>query len=161
MYLQIDEHAAAYGLFHLAFANLDTRVSRSVVDLLRCGNKKLAFDVVKRMPFSRRLQILQRAVKRAVDNELHDAEVDELKEACKVAEDVARWRNERIHGEVKFINDNQPVLLDEQGEPLRISYETCREKIGEAVRARIAMEATVPHLVAWEMDLDDLTDESS
>jgi len=159
MHLRIDTHTSAYGLFQVAFVGLDTRLSRSVVALLCCKNTNLAFAVVSMVPFNRRLQILQKALKKAVDNELHIPEVEELKQACKVATDVSKWRNERIHGEVRFI-ENQPVILDEEGKPLQIDYEACVEKIREAIRAGVAMEASVPSLVAYEMDLIDLKDES-
>src|SRR5439155_23374793 len=118
---------------------------------------KLAFDVVRRMPFNQRLRI----VRKAVGNELHIPEVQELQDACRLAEDVAKWRNKRIRGEVRFINENQPVILDEQGKPLQIDYHTCVEKIREAIHAGIAMQASVPHLVAYEMDLRDLMGEQA
>ena len=86
--------------------------------------------------------------------------MEELKQACKLAKDLSKWRNDRIHSEVRFI-ENRPVILDEEGKPLQIDYETCEEKIRDAIRARGAMEASVPHLVAYEMDLIDLMDESS
>jgi hypothetical protein len=160
MHLQIDANTSAYGLFHIAFAGLDTRLSRSVAALLCCKNAKGSFAIVKKMPFGQRLQILQRAVEKAVDNELNILELEELKQACKLAADVSKWRNKRIHGEVRFI-ENQPVILDEEGKPLRIDYEACVEKIREAIRAGVAMEATVPSLVAYEMDLIDLMDDTS
>jgi len=53
------------------------------------------------------------------------------------------------------------VILDEEGKPLQIDYQTCLEKKREAIRAGVAMEASVPQLVACMMDLHDLMDESS
>ena len=38
---------------------------------------------------------------------------------------------------------------------------TCEEKIREAIRAGVNMEASMPHLVACKMDLRDLMDESA
>lgn len=160
MHLEIDAHTSAYGLFQVAFAVLDTRLSRSVVALLCCKNVELAFAVVRRMPFGQRLQILQRGVEKAVDNGLHIPEMEELKQACKLAKDVSKWRNDRIHSEVRYV-ENRPVILDEEGKAPQIDCETCEEKIRDAIRARGAMEASVPHLVAYAMDLHDLMDECS
>jgi hypothetical protein len=160
MHLQIDAPTSAYGLFQVAFACLDTRLSRSVVALLCCKNTELAFAVVRRMPFNQRLQILQKAIKTVTGNSHIAPEMEELKQACNLAKDVSEWRNKRIHSEVRFI-ENRPVILDGEGKPLQIDCETCVEKIREAIRAGIAMEASVPHLVACEMDLYDLMDESS
>ena len=160
MHLQIDAPTSAYGLFQVAFAGLDTRLSRSVVALLCCKNTKPAFAVVRGMPFSRRLEILQKAIKTVTGNSHISPEMEELEQACKLAKDVSKWRNDRIHSEVRFI-ENQPVILDDEGKPLQIDYETCVEKIREAIRGGVAMEASVPHLVAFEMDLYDLMDECS
>jgi len=73
---------------------------------------------------------------------------------------MSKWRNERIHGEVRFI-ENQPVIVDETGRPLQINVQICEEKMRDAIRAGVNMEASMPHLVACEMDLRDLMDESS
>ena len=64
MDLQIDAHTSAYGLFQVAFAGLDTRLSRSVVAWRCCKKTKPVFAVVRRMPFGQRLQILQGRLKR-------------------------------------------------------------------------------------------------
>jgi len=160
MPLQIDAPMCAYGLFQVAFAGLDTRLSRSVVALLCCKNIELAFAVVRRMPFSQRLKILQKAIKTVTGNSHIAPEMEELKQACNLAKDVSEWRNKSIHSEVRFI-ENRPVILDGEGKPLQIDSETCEEKMREAIRAGVAMEASVPHLVACEMDLYDLMDESS
>jgi len=38
----------------------------------------------------------------------------------------------------------------------RRSRAACEQKIREAIRAGTAMEAAVPHLVAYELDLEEL-----
>jgi len=160
MDLQIDASMCAYGLFQVAFAGLDSRLSRSVVALLSCKNTGTAFAVVRRIPFGRRVGILQRAIKTVCGNTQLSSELVELEAACKAAKDVSRWRNNSVHGEVRF-NENRPVVVDEEGRPLRIDYQTCVEEMREAIGAGIAMQASVPHLVAYYMDLHDLMDESS
>jgi hypothetical protein len=160
MDLQIDAHTSAYGLFQVAFAGLDTRLSRSVVALLCCKNTLLGFAVVRTIPFGRRLEILQKAIKAVTGNSPITSEIEELKQACKLAKDVSKWRNDRIHSEVRF-NENRPVVVDSEGRPLQIDYDICVQKIREAIHAGIAMQATVPHLVACEMDLHDLMDDPS
>ena len=160
MDLQIDANLCAYGLFQIAFAGLDTRLSRSVVALLSCKNTETPFAVVKRIPFGRRVEMLQSAIKTISGNTTVSSEMVELEEACKVAKVVSRWRNDRVHGEVRF-NENRPVVVDENGQPLQIDYRTCVEKMRGAIRAGIAMQASIPHLVACYMDLHDLMDESS
>jgi hypothetical protein len=159
MQLKIDAAMSAYGFFQVAFAGLDTRLSRSVVALLRCKNTGLAFAVVRRMSFSQRLQILRKAVEQARGDSPLDPETEQLTQACNLASGVSKWRNERIHSELRFI-ENQPVMVDETGRPMQIDVDTCQEKIREAIRAGVNMEASMPHLVVCEMDLRDLMDES-
>ncbi|MGO8732182.1 MAG: hypothetical protein ACLQVM_05250 [Terriglobia bacterium] len=77
MDLEIDAHTSAYGLFQVTFAVLDTRLSRSVVALLCCKNIELAFAVVKGMPFSQRLEILQKAIKAVAGNSHIAPEIEE------------------------------------------------------------------------------------
>ena len=160
MDLQIDAHTCAYGLFQVAFAGLDTRLSRSVVALLSCKNTEITFALVRSIPFGRRLDILRKAIKAANGNSPITPEMDELEQACKLAKGVSKWRNDRIHSEVRF-DENRPVIVDEEGNPLQIDYQSCVQKIREAIRAGIAMQASVPHLVAYGMDLHDLMEDSA
>lgn len=160
MDLQIDAHTSAYGLFQVAFAGLDTRLSRCVVALLSCKNANATFALVRRIPFGRRLDILRKAIKAANGKSPTIPEIDELEQACKLAKEISKWRNARIHGEVRF-NENRPVIVDEDGNPLQIDCQSFVQKIREAIRAGIAMQASVPHLVAYEMDLHDLMDDSA
>jgi hypothetical protein len=158
MPLRIDSPMAAYGVFQIAFANLDTQVSRCLVDLCRCQKAKLAFSAFRRKPISERLRLLQRAVSHLRDEPSFNQEVGDLKEACELAESLSKWRNQRIHAEVRFI-ENQPVLLDESGKLLDIDLEACVEKTREAVRAKVGMQAAIPSFVAYEKDLEELMEE--
>jgi hypothetical protein len=110
------------------------------------------------MKFWRRLKKLREAIEAVKPDLQNDAVIEELELACNLAQSVQGWRNDRIHAEVRFL-ENRPVLVDEDGKPLQIDREACEEKIREAIRAGIAMEAAVPHLIAHEMDLEELIDE--
>jgi hypothetical protein len=158
MSMVIDPDAAAYGVFQIAFATMDTRLSRSLVALCRCKNDRLTFDILRRMPFGRRLDTLQKAIKAAPPEMQRDLEIQKLSQACDLAEDIQEWRNRRIHAEVRF-HENQPVLVDGNGRPLEINREACEQKIRDAIRAGIAMETAIPHLVAYELDLGELAPE--
>ena len=120
----IDALTSAYGLFQVAFSVLDTRLSRSVVALFCCKNVEIAFAVVKTIPFGRRLEILRKAIKAVAGDSETVEEIEELKHACKLAKDVSEWRNKSIHCDVRFI-ENRPVILDEEGKPLQVDYQTC------------------------------------
>jgi hypothetical protein len=158
MAMVIDADVAAYGLFQIAFATMDTRLSRSLVALGQRKNAKLSFANLGRKQFGRRLKKLREAIEGVKPDLQNDPVIEELELACNLAQSVQGWRNDRIHAEVRFL-ENRPVLVDEYGKPLRIDREACEEKIREAIRAGIAMEAAVPHLVAHEVDLEELIDE--
>jgi hypothetical protein len=155
MPLRINSPMAAYGVFEIAFAYLDAQVSRCLVDLRRCQNAKLAFSASRRKPISERLRLLQRAVSHLRDEPSFNEEVGDLKEACELAEKLCKWRDQRIHAEVCFI-ENQPVLVDEGGKLLDIDLGACEEKIREAIRAKVGMQAAIPSFVAYERDLEEL-----
>jgi hypothetical protein len=158
MAMVIDADVAAYGLFQIAFATMDTRLSRSLVALGQRKNAKLSFATLGRKPFGGRLEELREAIKAVKPDLQNDPAIEELELACNLAQSVQGWRNDRIHAEVRFL-ENRPVLVDEDGKPLQIDREACEKKIREAIRAGIAMEAAVPHLVAHDMDLEELIDE--
>ena len=159
MSMVIDPDAAAYGVFQIAFATLDTRLSRFLAALCRCKNDKLTFAILRRMPFGHRLATLRKAIRSSPPEMQSDPEIQELKASCDLAEGIQEWRNGRIHAEVRFL-ENRPVLVGGDGDPLEINREVCEQKILEAIRAGIAMEAAVPHLVAYELDLEELADEA-
>jgi hypothetical protein len=102
--------------------------------------------------------MIRKALKSVVDVPGYREEALELKAACDIAEALGSWRNARIHAEVRF-SENQPVIVDEAGKPLRIDVAVCEEKIREAIRAATVMETYIPHLVAYDMDLEELMDD--
>jgi hypothetical protein len=157
MAMIIDAGFAAYEVFQVAFDGLDTRLSRCLLKLRGRKDAKLTFAVLKKKTFGHRLTMLQEALSDFNDVSCLALEIEELARARQLAQDVSKWRNDRVHGEVRFI-ENQPVLLDEAGKPLQIDRQACEERIREAIRAGIAMEASIPQLVAYEMDLEILMD---
>jgi hypothetical protein len=157
MALNINDDAAAYGLFQVAFAGLDTRLSGSLVALLRSANPNLAFAIVKTLSFHRRLEVFRKVIKTFKQGSYLDQVLCALREASNKAEALSQWRNERIHAEVR-LNENQTVIVGKDGKPLQIDYAVCEEKIREAIDAVVAMEANVQHLVA-RLEQDDRFDE--
>lgn len=153
----LDPEAAAYGIFQIAFASMDTRLSRALVTLCRCESTQLTFSILSKLPFGGRLAKLRKAIK-DVDLPINP-DIQELKTACDLAENVQKWRNSRIHAEVRF-SENRPVLVDREGEPLQIDREECERKIRDAIRAGIAIEVNVSHLVAILKDLETLAESS-
>jgi len=111
MAMIIDPEAAAYGIFQIAFATLDTRLSRSLLALGRRKDAEITFGTLNRMAFGRRLKKLREAIEAVKPNLQDDPVVEDLEIACDLAENVQKWRNDRVHAEVQFL-ENQPLLVD-------------------------------------------------
>lgn len=154
MAMFIDPEAAAYGVFQIAFARLDTRLSRSLVIACRCKEAGATFQIVRRMPLGARLDRVNKLITKVQTMKLGDAEIDDLARACEGARSVQAWRNDRVHAEVRFSPEGAPVLTDSNGRYLRIDREECDQKIREAVEAGIAIETLVKHLSAVLEDID-------
>jgi hypothetical protein len=159
MALEIASDIAAYGLFQIAFASLDTRIARCLVKLCGCQNAGLAFSAFKRQPFGRRLQTIRKAMKSVAAVPSLSEEVRDLKRACDIAQSVSEWRNERIHAEVRFTDEGQPVIVDADGHRLHFDVDACESKIRDSIHAGIAMETIVPSLAAYQRDLAELMDD--
>jgi hypothetical protein len=155
MAMFIDPEAAAYGVFQIAFATMDTRLSRSLVHVCRCESAKFTFAILSSMPFGRRLAKLRQVIKSVERALSHDPDIHELKTACDLAESIQKWRNDRIHAEVRF-DENRPGLVDRDGKPLQLDREECEQKIRQTIRAGITIEASTRGIVAFLQDLDEI-----
>lgn len=120
--MTVDEAAASYGLFQVAYAALDQGITDSLVSFLRSGNEKLAVVLVAPLPFGRRLGELERLAK-ALEQE--SEYVHGLRTALNLARDVSQWRNARVHARVEFQDGIRPVLVSKDGSPLQIEAEIC------------------------------------
>lgn len=148
----IDPTAAAYGLFQVVFASLDTRLTRSLVDLCRCREPEFAFQLIKELSFGRRLQLFENALERlardlSVPGEPPPEEVDYLRTARATAKRVAAWRNARIHAEVRQVNGFN-AFYDRRGQRLCIETADCDRMRDEATIAENTMAEHLPGLVS-------------
>ena len=134
---------------------MDTRLSRSLVAVCRCKSTTFTFAILSKLPFGSRLARLRKVIKTVEQDLPDDQDIKELNTACNLAESIQKWRNSRVHAEVRFA-ENQPVLVDRDGKLLRIDREECEQKIREAISAGIAIEASIRTVVEFLRDLEDL-----
>jgi hypothetical protein len=169
--LNINHHAAAYGLFHLAYAVLDGRVTHSLFLLRRSRDAGIKPEELQRWTFGRRLKELRGELKRFRDNtSLKDGcehqdveeEIQALEGACERAREVADWRNARIHpAQIRIVEDQHIfVLCDQRGGALLMDYSECEAKIRQAVHANTEMRVNVERLVRnrewWNENFTDI-----
>jgi hypothetical protein len=147
----IDNAAASYGLFHVAYAALDQGITNSLVSFLRSRNENLAVKFVAQMPFGRRLQALEKLVK-SLDQD--SDYVHHFRKALFSAKELSKWRNDRVHPRVEFRDGIQPVLVNKDGTPMRIDAEACREKIRQSAYALSQLDAYTGRLVS-DLEIHD------
>jgi hypothetical protein len=156
----INSELAAYGMFQIAFAALDTRLSWTLFAISVCEGEGLSFESIRRETFGRRLDTLEKLRKRLAHKlkradaspRAIDADLDELTRACDAARSVQNWRNGRIHAKVMFSDEGAPVLI-QNGRRLRLDREECEQRIHEAVKAGLAIETLAKYIVAILQDI--------
>lgn len=171
MALNINHHAAAYGLFHLAYAVLDGRVRNSLFLLRKSRDASIKPEEFQRGTFGKRLGELRKeleffrhetSLKDEVEHQDVREELQAVERACEHAREAANWRNARIHpAQIRIVEDqNIFVLCDESGAPLLMDYSECETKIRQAVHANTEMQASVERLVRnrewWDTNFADI-----
>jgi hypothetical protein len=165
MALNINHHAAAYGLFHLAYLVLDGRVGHSLFLLRKSRDAGIRPEEFQRGTFGKRLQELRDELECLRDNtslndecEYQDVEeeIQALKGACELAREVANWRNARIHpAQIQIVEDQHVfVPCDERGGPLLMDSSECGAQIRRAVHANTEMQVNVERLVVVDKRFD-------
>ena len=147
-----DQAAVAYGEFHLAFAALDTELRRALVVLDRPADFTAEFSRTKLWPFGKRVGELRKRMS-TIQRGIFREKVAAILAALVTAEKVAGWRNERIHGEVWFV-ENRIALLGDDGKPLTIDLTDCAEMRRRAIFALSAIQVNVSRIVG-ELNLED------
>jgi hypothetical protein len=137
--LNINHHAAASGLFHLAYAVLDGRVRHSLFLLRKSRDASIKPEEFQHGMFGKRLEELRKeleffrhnmSLKDEVEHQDVKEELQALERACEHVREVANWRNARIHSaQIRIVEDqNIFVLCDESGAPLLMDYSECEAK---------------------------------
>jgi hypothetical protein len=163
--VNINQDAAAYGLFHLAYAVLDGRVRHSLFLLRKSRDSTVTPEQFQRGNFGKRLKKLKAELE-LLRTDMSDKgrfeklnvndELARLDAACALAGKVAQWRNDRIHPAQIRIMETQHVfvLCDKNGSPMPIDYDECETKIREAIHANVELEANV-NLIVRKRDWSD------
>lgn len=137
--MKIDETAAAYGLFQLAFAEVTEYLAAALFRLRRDRETELEFAHVFRMKFSRMLSEFKEELKRFDGRTAVVEELGSLRGACSQMKALSQWRNCRSHARVRRVDDGLALYDWKTHKRLSITFEECEEKILEAGRVRIAL----------------------
>jgi hypothetical protein len=99
--MNLDENAAAFGLFHLMFANLTQQLAAALFYIRRLKEPDLKFEDVFKLKFSRLLKEFEKELKQ-LDGGSHDMELQALRPVCERIKDLGDWRNARAHPRVQI-----------------------------------------------------------
>ena len=101
------EHLAALGALTIRFAELDEAITELLTDLLRCDEYDIAWSLVVRMDFSRKVEKARELVRFYSDKFgiAADSPVEATIAVLKEMEEVARRRNEIVHSHIHFSLD--------------------------------------------------------
>ena len=137
----------AYRLFQIAFAGLETELTLALVSLLRPAERNVAVSIVRTIYFRQKLATLRRAIK--VFDRYTDLQPDlaEFLEIIKHWEELAIWRNERVHARVQFSKAGI-MLLNQDGAAIDLDPAIYQSKVAEIAIGMAALKKHVPGLVS-------------
>ena len=116
--MKLDENAAAFGLFQLAFANLTQQLAMAVFYLRRLNEPDLKFEKVFKMEISRLHDSLLEQLLQFDSQQCLDMDLQHLRHRCRQIAVLATWRNDRAHPRVRFDNHGISIFNWRTGQRL-------------------------------------------
>jgi hypothetical protein len=157
--MNLDPTAAAYGLFHVAFADMVNHVAAALFRLRRPKEAGLTFQELLDLPFGCMLKSLQEQLNKFKGNSLLARELHDLEGACSQMREIQHWRNKRVHARVQWVADGIALYDYRTGMPLTMSREESEEKIWQVSEVIAKLEGHVPDLISvqkWDNVIDRL-----
>ncbi len=147
--MTIDQAAAAYGLFQLAFAEVVDHIAGTLFALRQQKEADLSYSNVFGLNFGRQIRELEGELKTfdQYQSQWMVEHLGPLREACRRARLLSNWRNKRIHARVQRTEAGLALFDWRTLERLSISHDECAEKIDEALWIVGTLKCYAPHLV--------------
>ena len=144
----IDETAAAYGLFQIAFAEADEHFRALLSHLICPENPENAMD---RVPWNL-ADVIKTLRKELGVFKGRGASIEEfadkVKEACSRMKLLSKWRNVRIHSHIRRSNNGAYVLVDKTTDKaLSMNVTEITDKIDCAISITTTVIAYSTHLL--------------
>jgi len=138
--MTLDGNAAAFGLFQLAFANLQQQLATVVFFLRRVEEPNLKFGEVFKLELRRLRRSLKEQLRKLKEHSSMSMEIQLLQKTCSEIGVLAQWRNDRAHPRVRIDEDGIAIFNWKTGKPLSIHRDECVEKIQQAIRITVDLE---------------------
>jgi hypothetical protein len=145
--MNLNDTAAAYGLFQVVFADIADHAAVATFRLRELKEPGLSFETVFRQEFSKTFKQFRQELKQFDERSSVADYRRDLREACEVISKLAVWRNDRIHARVRMADTGYALYDWRTRKRLEISREGLEENIRLGVKAIVALEANVQHLV--------------
>lgn len=142
----MNQTAAAYGLFQVAFADLTDHLAAATFYLRQRNEPALKLEKVFRQEFSRTRKQLRTELKQL---EGRSSELDSLRAvlmACDNPSKLAAWRNDRIHARVR-LTEHGYLLYHWQGHRLEMSDAQIEQNMRLAIEVIVQLEGHMRYLV--------------
>ena len=133
MRIVFDESSAAFGLFHLAFANLEQELATAVFLIRRTRDSSADFKGIYRRGIAKVKEDLKAELKQLSHLPLMDLDAQDLNSTRAKVGALNAWRRERVHARVRLDADGIAIFDAKTGKHLPIERAECEEKIREAV----------------------------
>lgn len=152
--MNLDDTAAAYGLFQVVFADVADHVAVATFRLRELKEPGLAFETVFGQDFAKTFKQFRKELKQfdghsEVADCLHD-----VREACEIISTLAVWRNDRIHARVRMTDTGYALYDWRTRQRLEISREQIKKNLLLGVKTIVALEENVQRLVELNFDAD-------
>ncbi len=145
--MNLDENAAAFGLFQLTFTNLTQQFAAALFHIRRIKEPDLKFEEIFKLRLSEVREALKKELKQFEGQSSFDMEVRDLLNVCAKTGSLAAWRNVRAHARVQ-IDANGITIFDWRTlKQLTINRDECVEKIQEAIGLTVLLDFNVGSLL--------------
>src|ERR1700744_5809255 len=121
--MNLDDAAAAYGLFQVVFADIADHVAVATFRLRELKEPELTFETVFRQEFSKMFKQFRKELRQFEGRSAVDVYLRDGREACEIISKLADWRNDRIHARVRMTDTGYPLYDWRTRKRLEISRE--------------------------------------
>jgi hypothetical protein len=156
--MKLDENVAAFGLFHLTFANLVQEFAVAVFRIRGVKNPSIKFEDIFWRDFGPLRDDLKDELKQ-FDAQVHYVELQEIRAICANAATLAAWRNPRIHARVKLEANGIAIYDSKTGKQLSIGRDECVDNIEQAVGLAMNLDYNVGQLLKDATSLSQISAE--
>jgi hypothetical protein len=150
--MKLDDTAATYGLVQVVFADVTDHLAFAIFRLRQAKGTAVNFQDIVNLKFGYmvsnfKTELRQFTHPQPPDDARDEVGIADLNEVCKELKALSKWRNDRIHARVRWVEDGLALYNGKTGERLSINHGECTEVLNRLVKAIVKLDTYVPELV--------------